>query len=40
MNKELLKSCHIKKRYDRIRKDQGIKAAEAWLQMLTNTIQK
>ena len=40
MNSELLKSCHIKKRYDKIKADQGIEAANTWLQMIANTLNK
>ena len=40
MNSELLKSCHIKKRYDKIKETQGIEAANTWLQMIANTLNK
>lgn len=40
MKIQLLKSCYIKKRYDKIKETQGIEAANTWLQMIANTLNK
>ena len=38
IKKELMKSIHIEKRYNRIKQDQGNQAAENWLSMLIRSL--
>ena len=40
MKDKLLNSPCIKRRYERIAEVQGIKAADAWLNMVTHTVSK
>ena len=40
MNSDLLKSYHIKKRYDKIKATQGVEAVNMQFQMLVNAVNK
>ena len=40
IKKELMKSIHIEKRYNRIKQDQGTQAADMWLSMLIKSVKK